>query len=356
VTLASTLLPPGVATLLAAAALSIVVVGVVARVARARQAFDRPSARRSHTVPTPRLGGVGLWVAFLGARLFEARGPAAGALEWGCTAFFLLGFVDDLRVGGHGLPARVKLAGQVACALLPVALGLRFAGAGSGPFGPLDFGLLEAPMTVLWLLAVANLVNFTDGLDAIAGTTCAVAFGLALGVAGGAEVGEGAAVWGAALGAVLGFLAWNAPPARIFMGDGGSHALGFLVAATVCRVDVAGLEGAALRPVPWALLGGALVPSIVDVGEALLHKGRHGIPMSLAHNDHLYQRLHKSGLSQTAVALRYGALAVAGAAVAGPLASAAGLAVALPVGAAILGAHLVDGARRTRGIPRLEAP
>ena len=104
-TLASALLPPGVATLLAAAALSVVAVGVVARVARARQAFDRPSARRSHTVPTPRLGGVGA-LARLPRRAPASRraGPAAGALEWGCTAFFLLGLVDDLRVGGHGLP------------------------------------------------------------------------------------------------------------------------------------------------------------------------------------------------------------------------------------------------------------
>jgi UDP-N-acetylmuramyl pentapeptide phosphotransferase/UDP-N-acetylglucosamine-1-phosphate transferase len=195
-----------------------------------------------------------------------------------------------------------------------------------------------------------------DGLDAVASVTCAVAFGLALGVASGAADPGALSVWGAALGAVLGFLFWNAPPSRIFMGDGGSHALGFLVAATVCRGGPTEPLGDALRPVPWALLGGALVPSIVDVGEALLHKGRHGIPMSLAHNDHLYQRLVKSGLTHGAVALRYGALAVTGAAVAGPLASAYGLVVALPVGLALLGAHLADGARRTRRIPRLEAP
>ena len=169
-------------------------------------------------------------------------------------------------------------------------------------------------MTVLWLLAVANVVNFMDGLDAIAGTTCAVAFGLALGVAGGSEVGEGAAVWGAALGAVLGFLAWNAPPARIFMGDGGSHALGFLVAATVCRVGRRGPRGAGAsaralgpaRAAPWSR------PSWTW-GRRCSTRGATGSPCRSRTTTISTSASSRRGCPGRAVALRYGALAARGA-------------------------------------------
>jgi sterol desaturase/sphingolipid hydroxylase (fatty acid hydroxylase superfamily) len=104
---------------------------------------------------------------------------------------------------------------------------------------------------------------------------------------------------------------------------------------------------------PWPIVGAALLPSILDVAEALVHKARHRIPMARAHHDHLYQRLVKATGSHGAVALRYGALALVAVVVVGPLAQTAGAAVAAGVGALVLAAHWVQGVRRTRGVPRL---
>ena len=98
-----------------------------------------------------------------------------------------------------------------------------------------------------------------------------------------------------------------------------------------------------------------MVPSIVDVCEALIHKMRHGIPLSQPHNDHLYQRLTKAGWSHVAVAIHYGLLAAAACVLVGPVADRWGIWAALVPGAAILGWHLWTGARTTRGVPRLAA-
>ena len=165
-------------------------------------------------------------------------------------------------------------------------------------------------------------------------------------------------VFVAGVGAVLGFAAWNAPPSKIILGDGGSHLLGFLVAAGACvpAESFAGSPHDLWAAAPWALVGAALVPSIVDVAEGLVHKVRRGIPLSRPHNDHLYQRLVKAGWSHGASALRYGALAATGVVLAGPVASRVGLAPAIAGGAAVLALHLWTGARTTRGVPRPEGP
>ena len=161
-----------------------------------------------------------------------------------------------------------------------------------------------------------------------------------------------AVIAAAMLGACTGFLWWNAHPARIFMGDGGSHLLGATLAVAPCAV--AEPSGNVEVPgAPWVLVGAALLPSILDVAEALLHKVRHRIPMSQAHHDHLYQRLVKATGSHGAVALRYGILTLLAVLVVGPLAQHAGVPVACAVGAAILVVHLADGRRRTRGVKRL---
>src|SRR5205085_8727400 len=138
--------------------------------------------------------------------------------------------------------------------------------------------------------------------------------------------------------AAIGFLVWNRPPARVFMGDGGSHLLGFLVAVQVFPVPVWRVLSDfeyAFEAAPWPLVAAPLVPSIVDVAEALIHKARHGIPMSQAHNDHLYQRLVKAGWSHGAVAIRYGVLALLAVVLVGPVATRIGALGACAIGAAI---------------------
>ena len=328
-------------------AAAVVATGVVNAVARRHGLLDRPDpARRTHDVPTPRLGGVGIVLGVvLAVGASTVRVPDAVLV--GAGGFFLVGLIDDLAARGVGLRARWKFLLLAAVATASVALGARFDGAAAGPWPALDLGRAAAPLTVLWFLAVANVVNFMDGTDAIAATTAAVILAAAAAAAPASLAGLDAG----AAAAVVGFLVWNAPKARIFMGDGGAYLLGFLVAAAPCRFggsDVA-------TSTSWPLVGAALVPSIVDVVEALIHKRRAGIPLARPHHDHLYQRLVKAGHPPALVAVRYGALALAAIAVAGPVADRLGAPPAAAIGLMILGTHLALGRRSVRGVPRLGA-
>jgi UDP-N-acetylmuramyl pentapeptide phosphotransferase/UDP-N-acetylglucosamine-1-phosphate transferase len=319
---------------------SFAVTGVLCVVARRRGWLDHPGARRMHDAPTPRVGGVGLLAGLLPALLLTgARGAAVTA-----GAYFAVGLLDDVAHGRHGLRARTKLLLQVAAGVVAVVgFDVRFAGRPSGPWGSVALAWAGPALTVAWLVAVVNLVNFTDGIDGISATTGAVLLGAAAG-AGGPASGLAAA----GLGGLAGFALWNAPPARAFLGDGGSHLLGALVALAPC----AGTGVAATEAVPWALATAPLLPTIVDVGAALVRKVRRGVPLAVAHDDHLYQRLVKAGDPAGLVALRYGALALAAVALAGPVARRHGALAAVLAGAAVLGLHLATGARRTAGVPR----
>lgn len=329
--------------------LGLLLTGLVLAGARRAGALDLPDpSRRTHTVPTPRVGGVAVFVAAMP----QVLGSRATAHALAATLFFLVGLLDDLWAWrrGRGLPARVKLALQVAAAAVPVAfLGLRFAGAPTGPWPALDLGVACAPMTVVWLLAVVTVVNFMDGIDGITAATCAVLLGAAAGA--GSEHATG--LFAATGAALVGFAAWNAPRARIFLGDGGSHFLGALVGCSACTGVGAGPDGAPFDALPWPLLGAALLPSIADVAGALVHKARHGIPLAQAHADHLYQRLTKAGAPVALVALRYGGLALLALVVVGPFASRVGIAGACAAGAIVLAAHGLEGRRKVRDVPRL---
>jgi UDP-GlcNAc:undecaprenyl-phosphate GlcNAc-1-phosphate transferase len=348
--------------------------------------LDAPDpTRRIHERPTPRNGGLGVAAGFLPALValltfdIEASEPwrlvSTVAVGAGAAAFLGVGLLDDRR----SLPAWAKAVLQVAAALIAVALGLRFQGVTvrpepaewSSPFAwptttwpELGFGAWWAPATVLWILAVVNVVNFLDGIDGIVSVTAVVALGASVVYPHSAEP-----VFLLAAGAIAGFAAWNLPRARCFLGDGGSHLVGFLVAALPCAVprDLAWTLGyvstQALfqeppwgRATPWPLVAAALLPAVLDVVEALVHKARVGVPMSQAHADHLYQRLVKAGRPAWAVALRYGLLSLAGVLLAGPVAARWGLAAALVPGALLLVVHWVTGVRATRHVPRLARP
>jgi UDP-GlcNAc:undecaprenyl-phosphate GlcNAc-1-phosphate transferase len=359
---------------------------IVDRLARRFGMMDQPDVRRTHRIATPRLGGIGIVAGLLaGAAAGEATvdrilssdffsdrwaqgvvtHPPQSGLLVGAIGFFVLGLVDDLR--RTGISPRWKLALQVVLAVGGVWHGLRFDGRVDRAWSAwptLSFGsdTIHAVMTVLWIVAVVNVVNFMDGIDAILASITIVVFG-ACGPSDWLPTHFGCShrYAAAAAGAVLGFAVWNAPRARIFLGDGGSHVLGFLVAAMPCfpwsaythRWMLAWDDVQWSMSSPWPLVAAPLVPSIVDVAEALIHKARHGIPMSQAHNDHLYQRLVKAGWSHGAVAIRYGVLALVAVVLVGPVAMRIGAVGASAIGAGVMALHLWTGARTTRDVPRL---
>ena len=268
--------------LLLAGVVSALLTGLVRRYALARSLLDLPNARSSHTAPTPRGGGVAIVLATLAALPVLA---AAGSLPWaalwalgGAGGFVaLVGFLDDR---GH-IAARWRLLAHFAAA----AWALAWLG-GAPPllvFGvSIDLGWLGALLAAVYLVWLLNLYNFMDGIDGIASVEAiAVGVGGALlyALTGHPGLAMAPLVLAAAAG---GFLLWNFPPARIFMGDAGSGFLGIVL-------GVLSLQAAWQAPQllwSWAILLGVFV---VDATLTLLRRLLRGEKVYEAHRSHAYQ-------------------------------------------------------------------
>jgi Fuc2NAc and GlcNAc transferase len=267
-----------VSSLLASFALT----GLARRYAERRRLVDVPNNRSSHALPTPRGGGVGFVIAYLVAvGLLHARGVVPFntwlALSGAGAAVAAIGFVDD-----HApTPARVRFLVHVLAAVWVLAwIGVNpEAAVGSGEW-PAWLGALAAVLFIVWLL---NLYNFMDGTDGLAGIE-AVTVGL--GAAWLTAVAlPGNSLWLLPLvlaAAVGGFLVWNLPPARIFMGDVGSGFLGVCLAT----LALASLTRAPALFWVWVILLGVFV---VDATFTLLRRMVRGRAFYEAHRTHAYQ-------------------------------------------------------------------
>ena len=285
--------------------------------------IDSPNARSSHTRPTPRGGGLGFMAVILagwGVLWLTGGVLASPAVVVGAAAVAGVSFADDLRHVHVGVRLGVQaLAVALALATMPSDTPIL------GPLLPLAVDRLLAGLAWLWFI---NLFNFMDGIDGIAaGEAAIVAFGLvllaALWPALGA-VGPEALVVGAA---VAGFLLFNWPPARVFMGDVGSAGLGYVLGWL--------LIAAAAR--------GALVPALIlplyfvaDASTTLLMRAWKRRPLAQAHRDHAYQNAVDMGRSHAFVSslvVGFGLvlIALAALALAAPVV-ALGLGLALTVG------------------------
>jgi UDP-N-acetylmuramyl pentapeptide phosphotransferase/UDP-N-acetylglucosamine-1-phosphate transferase len=275
-------------------ALLVTTVGTAAyvRLARAWQLVDRPNARSSHRSPTPTGGGVAIVAGVAaGAWALASQSQGEGLLlgpglrAWSAAAaVLLLLWVDDvvrpLNVGEKSL-------------LLVAATGLWL---GLGPhFEQLevpglicaDLGAWGGPLTAFWLLAVSNAFNFMDGID---GITCTGTLSAAALIA--VSLAHLGVAWGevALIGvAAAGFLAFNRPPARIFMGDVGSTFLGFTLAGISILATRHGL--------PVGLLVLYLGYHAFDTSYTLARRAARGENVTVAHRKHLYQRLCRLGWS-----------------------------------------------------------
>ncbi len=299
---------------------------MLSRAGCGRITVDEPDARRLHTTPTPRGGGLGIVVAGLLASLLaslvalclapssaDARLVAIVVWAWALPNG-LLGILDDRRP----LPARAKLTVQVAAALCATGLGLRLDLLALPPFPALALPVALAWFaSVVWLIWIANGFNFMDGMDALAAPSGALfASGLTL-LALAANLPLLAITTACTGGALLGFLRYNWPPARIFMGDGGSLFAGALFGGSALALATPA-AGSMPLAAPLLLLG----PFIWDTTFTLLRRAVRREPLMTAHRTHLYQRLVLAGWPQSRVRALYLLLALAG--------LAAALALAVP--------------------------
>lgn len=295
------------ASLVLALAVGYLLTPVVGRLAGKLGALDIPDTRKLHTQPVPRLGGLAVYFAFLAGLLaFGPGGREIWGLVVGASLIVVLGTLDDI----YDLPAKVKLAGQVAAAaaVIPFGLQVEFV---TNPLngGLIHLGWLGIPVTVFWLVAVTNALNLIDGLDGLATGTAVIAAATLAAVAW--TEGQTAAVALALIvgAAALGFLRHNFYPAKIFLGDSGSMLLGFVLAATA----VIGLTKSATALsliIPILILG---IP-LFDTTFAVVRRCYRRRPIFNPDRGHLHHRLLDAGLThRRAVLVVYGVDTVLGA-------------------------------------------
>ncbi|HEY7576300.1 MAG TPA: MraY family glycosyltransferase [Acetobacteraceae bacterium] len=282
-----------------AAGLAVLSAAVV-RVMIAVRVLDWPDPRKAHTLATPKGGGVGVVVAFLVGIVVLYRYAAfarladpyfVGVIE-ASMAIAIVAFLDDL----YDWKFTVKLTAQVLAALVAVASGLYVVNFHVPYTGPLDIGWLAAPATILWLLFATNAMNFIDGMDGLASGVALIAACFLAGIA--AAHGGWFAYFAALLliAGLAGFLPFNFPRARIFMGDVGSQFCGFvlaILAVVASRFDNVELS---FLIVPMLLSG-----VLFDVAFTLIRRSAAGERLTSPHRGHLYQVAQRAGVPATAV-------------------------------------------------------
>jgi UDP-GlcNAc:undecaprenyl-phosphate/decaprenyl-phosphate GlcNAc-1-phosphate transferase len=273
-----------------ALALTAAVTPVVARIARRVGAVDPVQERGLAQDRTPLLGGLAILFGVLlaGAALLPGSSEMRGIL--GAAALItLVGIVDDLR----DLSPGVKLLGQAAAGLICVASGVRVDDFTFPFLGRVDLGELGGPLTLLGLVAVMNVVNFSDGVDGLAAGVCAIsAIGFAV-IAFDLREDAAGVLAACIAGAALGFLVHNFHPASVFMGDSGSNLLGLLLGAVIVEGSLKTNALIALF-VPLVILA---VP-FLDTGFVVAKRIKYRRPVYRADSNHFHHRFHRMGFSQ----------------------------------------------------------
>jgi UDP-GlcNAc:undecaprenyl-phosphate/decaprenyl-phosphate GlcNAc-1-phosphate transferase len=284
---------------------SLVANGIILRVWSRRLELPSRVAEFHHwqtadETPVPRFGGVALAAAFAVLMclpwgfLFGFRpNPQLWVIAGTALAMFGLGFWDDLRALG----ARRKLAGQVLIASAAYWLGLGIH-LYKIPLSErtLDLGIYAWPVTVFWLVAMTNLINLIDGVDGLAGGIALMMMVLLSIVSHG--IGFESPVAAGMAGALLAFLRFNFPPAKIYLGDGGAYFLGFLIGGlTIYNSQKGAVVAALIAPLF------VLALPILDTTLAIARRALNGLPLFHADQRHLHHRLLQSGLSRQDVTL-----------------------------------------------------
>lgn len=251
--------------------------------------------RKKQTAPISRLGGMPIFVATsLGIAVILAVRPA-NASQWfpilvGSALMYGLGLWDDLKQLG----ARNKLFGQLGTASVVYLLGLsieKFSWPGS--VHSIELGAWSFPVTVFWLIAVPNIVNLIDGFDGLAGGL-GLCMAVTLGIVALANDQVSVACYAFTMaGSLLGFLVFNFPPAKIYLGDGGAYLIGFTIAALSL---ISSNKGSVAKVLFVTLI--ALGVPILDTSFALMRRALRGYPLFHADDEHFHHRLEKLGFSK----------------------------------------------------------
>ena len=291
------------AALVVAFVISFALTPLVKKFAHRVGAMDVPKdARRMHSVPIPRLGGLAIFLGFLlSVLIFVDLTPQIQSVLLGGVLIVVLGVIDDI----HPLRAWIKLIVQIVAALIPVCSGVvvRIL---SNPFfftdnSYIQLGALAIPITVIWIVLITNAVNLIDGLDGLAAGVSVIASLSVIVVA--MVLGDWitAVIMAALAGGCVGFIPYNFNPAKIFMGDTGATFLGYIM-ATVSVMGLFKSYAIISFVVPFLILG---LP-IFDTCFAFCRRLMRGKNPMAPDRSHVHHRLIDMGLNQKqAVAILY---------------------------------------------------
>jgi UDP-GlcNAc:undecaprenyl-phosphate GlcNAc-1-phosphate transferase len=306
-----------------AALLAWLLVPVAERIAWRVGAVDHPNERSLHEVPTPKLGGLAIFVAVVVATiLFLPWALQTQALLAGALVITVVGVIDDV----FDLPALVKLAGQTVAAAIPALNGVNVS-VFTAPFvGGVDLRSVELfdvallgnvhlghVLTIVGIVAVINVINFIDGVDGLAAGVCVISAGTLAVIALSLDKTGAGVLAALTAGAALGFLRHGFPPASSFMGDTGSNLLGYLLGAIAVQ---GALKTNAVVALFFPLV--ILAVPILDTGFVVAKRIKYRHPIYRADRWHFHHRMANIGFSQRrTLAYLYGwALIMAGLALA----------------------------------------
>ena len=289
--------------LLCAFAVSFLMCPLVKSFAYKIGAIDVPKDnRRMHKKPVPRLGGLAIFLGFIVSMLlFVKVDHQLQGILLGASIIVVLGVVDDMSP----VRAYFKFCVQIFAALVAVFHGVVIQTLSNpnvfaeSPYW--DLGWLSIPVTIIWIVAITNAVNFIDGLDGLAVGVSAISTASLIVVALMVKEVNIAIILCALFGACLGFIPYNMNPAKIFMGDTGSTFLGYIL-ATLSITGLFKMYAIISFAVPFLILG---IP-IFDISFAFLRRIAHGQNPMKADRGHFHHRLIDMGLNQKqAVAALY---------------------------------------------------
>ena len=255
----------------------------ISKLAKAIGAVDIPGGRHIHTVPTPRLGGLGVFAGFiLGYMLFGHQSAQMNSVLIGSFIIIITGIMDDIAE----LPVKSKLLGQTLAACIITFYGgilLKDVSA----FGIyLDFGYFSYPLTIFFILGCINCINLIDGLDGLSGGISAIYF-ITIGIIASIQnkFGLEFVLSFVMLGSTLGFLVHNFNPAKIFAGDTGSMFFGFIIAV----IALLGFKNVTMTSLIVPLL--VLAIPILDTIFAIIRRALKGESIAKADKFHIHHQL-----------------------------------------------------------------
>ena len=308
---------------LVAAVLAWLLVPVAERIAWRIGAIDYPNERSLHTDPTPKLGGLAIFVAISVATiLFLPWAEQTQALLAGAVVITVVGVVDDI----FELNPLLKLVGQIVAAAIPVLNGVNVSNFTLPFVGGVDLRSVQLfdvsllgnvhlghVLTILGFVAVINVINLIDGVDGLAAGVCAISAGALAAIALSLDKPGAGVLAALTAGGALGFLRHGFPPASSFMGDTGSNLLGYLLGAIAVQ---GALKTNAVVALFFPLL--ILAVPILDTGFVIAKRIRYRQPIYRADRWHFHHRMANIGFSQRrTLAYLYGwALVMAGLALA----------------------------------------